>query len=69
MAAKKKFKFDFKIIPELCYSCGTCANECPTDSIFIDDIPQYAIDQSTCNHCGRCYRACPINAIERMQNK
>ncbi len=66
--AKKKYKFDFRIEPEKCYSCGTCEDVCPTDSIYIDDTPQYAIDQSTCNHCSMCYRACPIDAVTRIKN-
>lgn len=51
----------FKINDE-CVSCGTCAEECPSDAIKEgDDI--YVINQDDCTECGTCKEVCPTEAI------
>ncbi|MEF8834549.1 MAG: NADH-quinone oxidoreductase subunit NuoF [Candidatus Thermoplasmatota archaeon] len=50
-------------IMDSCISCGTCAEECPSDAIS-EGENKYVIDQETCITCGACEEACPVDAIE-----
>ena len=51
----------YKITDE-CVSCGTCAEECPSEAIQEGD-DRYVIDQGKCNECGTCSEVCPTEAI------
>jgi ferredoxin len=51
----------YKITDE-CVSCGTCAEECPSEAIQEGD-DKYVIDQDKCNECGTCSEVCPTEAI------
>lgn len=48
---------------ELCAGCAACVEECPTDSITLNDDGQAIVDAKTCNECGSCVDACPSEAI------
>ncbi|MFP4001287.1 MAG: NADH-quinone oxidoreductase subunit NuoF [Thermoplasmata archaeon] len=50
-------------ITDSCVSCGTCAEECPSDAIS-EAEDKYVIDQKICIQCGACEEACPVDAIE-----
>ena len=49
------------VINEDCIACGTCIDECPSNSITEGDI--YKIDPNTCTDCGSCAEVCPTEAI------
>ena len=49
------------IINEDCTACGSCLDECPSQSISEGDI--YKIDLETCTDCGACVDVCPVEAI------
>jgi len=57
-----------EIDPDICTSCGDCAEICRFDAIpVIDDL--YTIDPLSCEGCGYCARICPVDAIAmRSQN-
>ncbi|MBR1446118.1 MAG: 4Fe-4S binding protein [Alloprevotella sp.] len=49
------------VISDNCVACGTCIDECPTQSISEGDI--YSINADTCIDCGTCADVCPSGAI------
>lgn len=51
----------YKISPDTCIACGTCAGECPQGAIQEGDV--YSIDPAICIDCGTCESACPMGAI------
>jgi ferredoxin len=53
-------------ITEDCVSCGTCAEECPSEAIQEGD-DRYVIDKEKCTDCGTCAEVCPTEAI--VENK
>ena len=50
------------INPELCVSCGSCADVCPTEAITAGDAA-YVINADVCIDCGSCEGTCPNGAI------
>ncbi len=50
------------VISDDCVSCGTCAEECPSEAISQGD-EHYVIDPDICVDCGTCAEACPTEAI------
>jgi ferredoxin len=50
------------IDPELCISCGVCADVCPSEAIS-EGTDSYVIDPELCNDCGTCVPECPSEAI------
>ena len=65
----KKLPF---IDKESCAGCRVCVENCPTDSLAIED-PKYHGDihtiaylknESTCIGCAICAKVCPIEAVE-----
>ncbi|AKG91454.1 Nitrite and sulphite reductase 4Fe-4S domain [Geoglobus ahangari] len=46
--------------PELCTSCGRCAEACRENAIDFDEFPVF---NERCIGCGDCVRACPSRAI------
>ena len=71
---KKKKKFSFKILQDLCMDCATCWHECQYEGgsgaigVVYNGVSSFEIDDGTCIACGRCFRACPVDAIERTKN-
>jgi formate hydrogenlyase subunit 6/NADH:ubiquinone oxidoreductase subunit I len=51
----------FKITDD-CVSCGTCAEECPSDAID-EGSDKYVINQEKCTECGTCKDVCPTEAV------
>lgn len=45
-----------------CVSCGTCADNCPSDAIT-EGADQYVINLDLCVECGTCFDNCPTEAI------
>jgi len=48
------------IDPEACTQCGTCADDCPAQTIELDPLPVFG---DACFDCFSCIRDCPENAI------
>ena len=47
---------------EGCIRCGTCAEECHGEAIFIEG-DEVVHDESKCKGCGRCVSVCPQDAV------
>jgi len=45
-----------------CVGCGTCVNECPTNSIAVKNSVA-SIDDENCENCGSCIEVCTQHAI------
>ena len=52
----------YKIDPEKCAACGTCAGDCPVGAISEGDV--YSINPDECVSCGSCSEVCPCEAIQ-----
>lgn len=63
IAAIKKY---YKIDPETCDACGTCAEECPEGAISegkVEGKDVFIIDPQKCNACEVCAEVCPQESI------
>lgn len=63
IAAVKKY---YKIDPDKCDACGTCAEECPEAAISegkVEGKDVFVIDPQKCNACGVCAEVCPQEVI------
>ncbi len=47
---------------EDCVGCGICVEECPVDTVYMEDKTA-KIDMSGCIRCGKCHDACPQEAV------
>jgi MinD superfamily P-loop ATPase len=54
------------IDPDLCTSCGRCAEVCRFDAVLVDADDGYSVDTIACEGCELCRRECPAEAI-RME--
>jgi heterodisulfide reductase subunit A2 len=54
-----------EVIPELCKSCGKCADVCPYNAISVDVKSKQpaVITTAACSGCGTCAAECPFGAI------
>lgn len=52
-----------RINPDLCTSCGRCAELCRFDAISTAG-GAYQIDELACEGCGVCHKLCPAQAVE-----
>jgi NADH-quinone oxidoreductase subunit F len=53
----------YRIVPELCKSCGLCGKKCPVDAITGEKGVPYIIDTESCIQCGACVDACKFHAV------
>jgi len=53
----------YRIVTDICASCGECIEECPMDAIAVDTADMYSIDPDMCTDCGSCADICPVGAI------
>jgi NAD-dependent dihydropyrimidine dehydrogenase PreA subunit len=71
---KKKYKFTFKIVQDLCMDCASCWYVCSYEGgsgaidVSYNGGAFFEIDEDSCTRCGRCFRSCPVNAVERIKN-
>lgn len=49
----------YRIDPERCAGCGSCARKCPVNCISGEKKEPHVIDQSRCTKCGTCLETCP----------
>ena len=48
---------------EMCTGCGICIEECPVDTIKLEDNDYAVINEEECIRCGRCHDVCPQDAV------
>ncbi|MGI6406337.1 MAG: NADH-ubiquinone oxidoreductase-F iron-sulfur binding region domain-containing protein [Syntrophaceticus sp.] len=58
-AKQCKSLITFRIDPEKCHGCGSCARKCPANCITGEKKKPHEIDQELCLKCGTCLEACP----------
>ena len=61
----------YRIMPEHCNGCHSCATACPQDTIFGEKKAVHVIDQTNCIQCGICFESCAqkVIAVERLTGK
>lgn len=50
-----------RIDADACTACGTCADNCPSEAIAVDDVA--VIDNDKCIGCGECIAVCQDDAV------
>jgi NADH-quinone oxidoreductase subunit F len=58
-AKQCKALITYRIDPERCQGCGTCARKCPAKCISGGKKQPHEIDQAKCLKCGNCFEVCP----------
>ena len=53
-----------KVKRENCIRCGSCAEACPVDAVYLDPQTGYP---AVCIHCGRCVSFCPHICLEMLE--
>ena len=60
-----KFPDPGKYRPVVCTQCGKCAEVCPENAIYPNEIGAYIVDKEKCVNCGECVAACPLGVVFR----
>ncbi len=50
---------------KLCIRCGKCADACPVDAIYLDEVGEPHV----CIHCGQCVPFCPHDCLELREKQ
>lgn len=53
-----------EVNPDLCNSCGTCVEFCPTKAITLNEGETARVDKDLCIGCGACAHVCEESAID-----
>ncbi len=53
----------YRIDPEACTGCGTCARSCPQQCITGEKKKPHTIDETRCIRCGMCMESCKFGAV------
>ena len=53
----------FRIDPDVCRGCTSCAKACPAGAISGTVKQPHVIDPSRCISCGSCRETCRFNAV------
>ena len=61
-----KALLSYKIDPEKCKGCSSCAKNCPVEAISGQVKSPYSIDPAKCIKCGVCESKCPFKAISKQ---
>jgi ferredoxin len=54
--------FEASLDTETCQGCGTCAERCQMEAVYLDD-GQAVLDLSRCIGCGLCVTTCPSDSL------
>lgn len=57
----------YRINPEKCVGCTTCARNCPVPCIEGKVKEPHVIDEIQCIGCGKCAEVCPKDAVEPVE--
>lgn len=57
-----------EIDPEICTSCGACAEHCRFGAI-LEEKAVYRVEQADCEGCGVCEYVCPAGAVTFVERK
>lgn len=53
----------YRIDPDACNGCGTCARQCPQGCISGEKKKPHAVDSANCIRCGICFENCKFGAV------
>jgi ferredoxin len=51
-----------KVDPKKCTGCGSCAEDCPVEAIWIEN-DKAIVDEYECVGCGTCLDECQSEAL------
>ena len=58
-----KFPDPGKYRPVVCTQCGKCAEACPENAIYPNEIGAYIVDKEKCTNCEECVDVCPVGVV------
>jgi ferredoxin len=53
--------------PDLCTSCGTCIDRCPTEALTMENEDKPELNLDRCIGCGVCATGCDFEAITLVE--